>query len=168
MEIRKTTEKDTEAVLELYAQARRFMKDHGNPDQWGNAYPPRQRVEQDIAEGKSYVCTEDGTLLGVFYFANEEEPAYRTIYEGSWLGDGPYGVMHRVASPGKKKGAATFCVNWCYEKSGGDLRIDTHRDNLPMQGMLEKNGFVRCGIIYLANGEERLAYEKMECGKKNE
>ena len=160
MEIRKTTAQETEAVLELYAQARRFMKEHGNPEQWGSVYPPRQQVEQDIAEGKSYVCTEDGELLGVFYFAKEDDPDYRVIHDGSWLGSGPYGVMHRVAAPGKKKGVATFCVNWCYEKSGGDLRIDTHRDNLPMQGMLEKTGFIRCGIICLENGGERLAYEK--------
>ena len=30
-----------------------------------------------------------------------------------------------------------------------------------MQKTVEKNGFVRCGIIYLANGSERLAYERL-------
>lgn len=160
MEIRKTTAEELDAVLELYAQARVFMKEHGNADQWGTTYPSRQLVEQDIASGKSYVCTEDGELLGTFYFAVEEDSDYREIYEGSWIGEGTYGVMHRVASPGKRRGVATFCVNWCFEQSGGDLRIDTHRDNLPMQGMLEKNGFMRCGIILPADGGERIAYEK--------
>lgn len=160
MEIRKSTPEELEAILELYEAARKFMIEHGNANQWGTTYPPRQMVEQDIAAGKNYVCTEDGQLLGTFYFAVEEDPLYREIYEGSWIGGGAYGVMHRVASPGRKKGVATFCVNWCVEQSGGDLRIDTHRDNLPMQGMLEKNGFVRCGIIYMANGDERIAYEK--------
>lgn len=161
MEIRKTTVEDTEAVLELYAQARRFMQEHGNPSQWGTTHPPRQQVEQDIAEGKSYVCTEDEELLGVFYYAEEDEPNYRQIYEGSWLSDGPYSVVHRVAAPGRKRGVASFCINWCWEQSRGDIRIDTHRDNLPMQGMLEKNGFVRCGIIHLADGAERIAYERV-------
>jgi hypothetical protein len=27
--------------------------------------------------------------------------------------------------------------------------------------MLEKNGFIYCGIIYLSDGQERLAYEKV-------
>ena len=27
--------------------------------------------------------------------------------------------------------------------------------------MLEKNGFIYCGIIHLATGEERVAYEKI-------
>lgn len=161
MEIRKSTPEELEAILELYEQARKFMIEHGNADQWGTVYPPRQMVEQDIADGKNHICTENGELLGTFYFAVEDDPDYGKIYEGDWIGSGAYGVMHRVASPGRKKGVATYCVNWCFEQSGGDLRIDTHRDNLPMQGMLEKNGFVRCGLIYLEDGDERIAYEKI-------
>ena len=36
MEIRKTEQEDLDQVLALYEEARRFMRDHGNPDQWGN------------------------------------------------------------------------------------------------------------------------------------
>ena len=54
MEIRKTTAQETGAVLELYAQARRFMKEHGNPEQWGSVYPPRQQVE-DVYKRQVYV-----------------------------------------------------------------------------------------------------------------
>lgn len=159
MEIRKTGMEDLPEVLELYEQARQFMRENGNPSQWGTANPPEERIRQDIAEGKSYLCVEAGELLGVFYFSLEKDPNYDHIYEGAWRNDAPYGVMHRVACPGKRRGVATFCVNWCKERCGGNLRIDTHRDNRPMQGMLEKNGFIRCGIIHLANGDERLAYQ---------
>jgi RimJ/RimL family protein N-acetyltransferase len=41
----------------------------------------------------------------------------------------------------------------------GNIRIDTHRDNTIMQHLLSKYGFQYCGIIYLANGDERLAYQ---------
>jgi len=41
-----------------------------------------------------------------------------------------------------------------------NIRIDTHRDNAIMQHNIEKHGFTYCGIIYLANGDERLAYQK--------
>jgi len=41
------------------------------------------------------------------------------------------------------------------------LRIDTHRDNKPMQGMLARNGLVLCGEITLASGAKRNAYEKI-------
>ena len=60
-----------------------------------------------------------------------------------------------------EKGTASLCIEWCLKESGGDLRIDTHRDNIPMQKLLEKNGFVQCGIIHLSNGDERIAYEKV-------
>ena len=153
-------------VLSLYEEARRFIRDHGNPDQWGNVHPPAEMVQEDIRAGKSYVCVEDGKLLGVFYFANEVEPDYAAIYQGAWLNDAPYGVMHRVACPGRKKGTASFCVAWCLEQSGGNLRIDTHEKNLPMQGMLAKNGFTRCGLIRISNGEERVAYHKCCCGSQ--
>lgn len=160
-EIRKTRKEDLETVLSVYALARRFMKEHGNPDQWGDNFPPRERIEQDIETGRGYVCVDGEEIAGAFYYAREDDPTYREIYEGAWLSDEPYGVMHRVACPGIKKGAGTFCVNWCFEKSGGNLRIDTHRQNIPMQHMLEKNGFTRCGIIYLEDGDERIAYQKV-------
>jgi len=159
MNIRQTTAADRDEVLKLYEEARQFMREHGNPTQWGSSHPPVAQVEQDIADGKSFVCEEDGVLLGVFYFAHEIEHTYDRIYEGAWIGDGPYAVMHRVACPGRKKGTATFCLEWCMEHCG-DLRIDTHRNNIPMQNLLAKNGFTRCGIIYLEDGDERIAYEK--------
>jgi hypothetical protein len=31
-----------------------------------------------------------------------------------------------------------------------------------MQKSLAKNGFVRCGIIHLANGDERIAYQRIK------
>ena len=83
MEIRKTEQEDLDQVLALYEEARRFMRDHGNPDQWGNVHPPAEMVQEDIRAGKSYVCVEDGKLLGVFYFANEVEPDYAAIYQGA-------------------------------------------------------------------------------------
>lgn len=159
MEIRKSRMADLAEILKLYEEARAFMQETGNGTQWGTSYPPVEQVETDIREEKSYVCEEDGRLAGVFYFSEGPDPDYAEIYEGSWMGSGDYDVMHRVAAPGRVKGAGSFCIRWCAEHSRGDLRIDTHRNNLPMQHVLEKNGFTRCGIIYLANGEERLAFE---------
>lgn len=162
MVIRKTTHSDLDIVLRLYAQARKFMQEHGNPDQWGDHYPPREQIIKDIQKGNSYLCYEEDEILGVFYFATESDPDYAQISDGAWLNDQPYGVMHRVASPTGRRGVASFCLRWCLEQSGGNLRIDTHRDNIPMQNMLKKNGFHLCGIVHIRNGEERIAYQKTE------
>ncbi len=159
MEIRKTRPEELDEVMEIYAYARQFMAEHGNPNQWKKTNPPRKWVERDIIEGKSHVCVENDEILGVFYFAIEEDPTYHEIYDGEWLNAEPYGVVHRIASAGKAKGVGTFCMNWAYGQFA-NVKIDTHRDNIVMQNMLKKNGFSYCGIIHLENGEERLAFQK--------
>jgi hypothetical protein len=47
-------------------------------------------------------------------------------------------------------------------EDSGNIRIDTHRDNVPMLSLLDKSGFERCGIIYLKNGDERIAFQKIK------
>jgi len=42
-----------------------------------------------------------------------------------------------------------------------NIRIDTHKDNHIMQHNLAKYGFQYCGIIYIASGAERLAYQRL-------
>ena len=159
MEVRKTRPEELDEVMEIYAFARRFMEEHGNPNQWKKTNPSRERIVQDIKEEKSYVCVENREILGVFYFAVEADPTYKIIYEGTWLNSEEYAVVHRIASAGKAKGVGTFCMNWAYGQFS-NVKIDTHRDNVVMQNMLNKNGFSYCGIIQLQNGEERLAFQK--------
>ena len=45
------------------------------------------------------------------------------------------------------------------EVRDASIRVDTHKDNHIMQHNIEKHGFTYCGIINLANGDERLATE---------
>ena len=159
MEIRKTTMTELDKVMEIYAYARRFMAEHGNPNQWGSTKPPREQIIKDIENGKSYVCVEGETLAAVFFFDIAPDPTYTIIYDGEWPNDKEYGVVHRIASAGKIKGAGSFCIEWAFEQCG-NLRIDTHEDNKVMQNMLKKHGFKYCGIIHLVDGAERLAFQK--------
>ena len=78
---------------------------------------------------------------------------------GSWLNDRPYGVVHRITSAPGTRGVASFCLAWCFAQCG-NIRIDTHRNNIPMQKTLIKNGYRVCGTIYLENGDERIAFQK--------
>ena len=81
------------------------------------------------------------------------------VYVGGWLNEKPYGVIHRIASSGKVGGVFSACLEWC-SRYVDNIRIDTHRDNRVMQELLLRHGFRRCGIIYLANGDERIAFQK--------
>lgn len=161
MEIRKSTKKDISDIMQIYSQARKFMEETGNPNQWGTKYPEEALIEEDIRKGNSYVCVEGNEVVGVFMYTKESEPTYEKIYEGRWKNEELYGVVHRIASLKGRKGVATFCLNWCLEDSG-NIRIDTHRDNVPMLSLLDKSGFERCGIIYLKNGDERIAFQKIK------
>ncbi len=173
--VRRSTEQDLGRIMEIYAYARQFMAAHGNPSQWGPTnWPPEALIRRDIEGGNSYVCVEmdanddmqqsdSGRVVGTFFFrqGKDAEPGYRCIEDGRWLEDSPYGVVHRVAADGSVKGIGSFCLNWAYEQCG-HLRIDTHGDNLVMQGLLSKLGFVRCGTIYVEEDDNpRIAYEKV-------
>ncbi len=49
VEIRKSAEADLDRIMEIYARARRFMAEHGNPNQWGPTnWPPESLIRQDI------------------------------------------------------------------------------------------------------------------------
>ena len=148
---------DLPALLDLFAEARRFMAASGNPDQWGNGYPSPALLRSDIEAGHSYVLEDEGEILVSFYFASGPDATYKII-DGMWHTDGMYHVIHRIASATHGKGAAARCVTWC--KSHADvLRIDTHHDNRVMQRFLQKQGFIPCGTIHLENGAPRLAFD---------
>lgn len=164
MRIRKTTEADFSRVMEIYARARSFMAEHGNPNQWGPTnWPPEELIRQDIRNAKGHVCVDDNDrVIGTFFYdyGQEAEPGYRDIEDGAWRDQEPYGVVHRIASDGSQKGIGAFCINWAFEQSG-HLRIDTHGDNVVMQNLLTKLGFQRRGIIHVVEDNyPRFAYEK--------
>ncbi len=148
-----------EEILEVYESARAYMRENGNLHQWAGGYPSRALLEEDIDRGQLYLCTENGEIYGVFCYFEGEDPTYREIYEGAWLNDRPYGVIHRIAVARHCRGVASFCFSHCLARCQ-NLKIDTHADNLPMQNALAKNGFSRCGIIYLENGDPRIAYQR--------
>ncbi|MBR2047404.1 MAG: GNAT family N-acetyltransferase [Oscillospiraceae bacterium] len=162
MEIRKTAIEELDTVMELYAAARAFMVDTGNPRQWAaRNWPPRALIAQDIAQGKSYVCEAEGTLLAVFFYdyGYRVDPCYDVIEDGEWRNDEPYGVVHRIAAKAGS-GAGKACINWAFAQCG-HLRIDTHGDNQVMQRTLRKLGFEKRGIIHVKeDSDPRIAFEK--------
>ncbi len=160
MEIVKAESKDLDQISEIYSLARRFMKESGNKDQWGDTYPPIEQIEKDIKEGDLYTITEGDKILAVFYFRIGEDETYRVIEDGNWLSDAPYAVIHRVAVREQGRGIIRHIFDYCYSIHP-NLRIDTHRENIPMQKSLAKNGFTYCGIIHLADRSERLAYQRI-------
>ncbi len=162
--IRKTEERDIDRVMEIYAVARERMHAGGNVHQWVNR-PYRSTVEEDVRRGTGYVMTdEDGVIRAAFAFILGADPTYALIEDGAWQNDEPYGTIHRIAGDGTVGGVLERAVEFCAKKTG-NIRIDTHEDNAPMRHLMDKLGFIRCGIIYveddMSDHSPRIAYQKV-------
>ena len=97
-------------------------------------------------------------IVAYFALLPSPEPTYSHI-DGAWLTDEPYGVIHRIASYPDVHGIFSAIIDFAASRYP-HLRIDTHRDNRIMQHVIESAGFTYCGIIWLTDGTERLAYER--------
>jgi len=155
--VRKAMDADLARIKEIYAGARRFMAETGNPNQWKNHHPPISQLEEDIRSGDLYVITERERIHGVFYFYIGEDPTYHYIEDGAWRSESQYGTIHRIAGDGSG-GILRTAVDFAKGKIP-HLRIDTHEDNKIMQSAVAKQGFRRSGIIYIADGSPRIAYD---------
>lgn len=159
--IRLSLESDVPRMQEVFSEARSIMRSSGNMNQWTGGYPSDGQLLLDISRKVSYIIEEDGIIVGTFAFIKGVEPTYLKIYGGCWKNDcSEYATIHRLASTKDSHDVARTCFEWAWEQIQ-NLRIDTHRDNLIMQHCIEKAGFEYCGIIYLDNGDERLAYQKI-------
>ena len=159
MKIRLANKEDLKAIEQIYENARQFMRSNGNFSQWGNSYPSVGIIQADIKQKCLYVV-EDEAIQAVFTLIMGEDPTYLEI-DGAWLNDRSYATLHRIASRGTQKGIFKLIIEFSWSICP-NLRIDTHKDNKPMRHLIEKNGFVYCGIIIVGDGTPRLAYQKAE------
>lgn len=147
-------------IMKIMDAAKKIMRQSGNMYQWGEGYPSEAVIRSDMERNGGFVIVDDGKIVGYFAFLSSPEPTYARIYEGKWLDDErPYHVIHRIASYPDAHGIFSNIMDFCFSKDP-NIRIDTHRDNTIMQHNIVKYGFTCCGIIYLASGDERLAYQK--------
>ena len=158
--IRHATKDDLPVILNLRDQAREIMRNNGNTNQWPEGYPLQEKFEIDIEQGCSYLMIDpSGAIVATFAMLPGPDPTYDIVYNGQWLNDEPYIVVHRIASTPKSHGVLDALMDYC-ETQDKDIRIDTHADNIIMINGLKKRGFQYIGIIHLANGDERLAFQK--------
>ena len=158
--IRHATMDDLPTILSLRDQAREIMRSYGNTYQWPDGYPRDDMFRKDIELGGSYVmANETGAIVGTFALLPSPEVTYNVIYDGQWLDNEPYHVIHRIASTPDSHGVLDAVLDFS-ESQVSNIRIDTHEANIIMRKGLEKHGYKYCGIIHLLDGNERLAFQK--------
>ena len=155
--IREATTGDFERIMAIYGSAQKFMIRSGNPKQWGRFYPQPELIKSDIQKGVCRVICDDTGIHGVFAMFDGADPTYSRIEGGGWLNDDPYVTIHRIAGDGQVHGLFRCAADHC-KSIASNIRIDTHADNITMQRQIEKNGFIKCGTIYVADGSPRTAY----------
>ena len=159
--VREATPTDVAEIMKVMDAAKKIMRQSGNMHQWGDGYPSEAVILSDMEKDGGFVVEDDGKLVGYFAFLPSPEPTYARIYKGEWLDDTqPYHVVHRIASYPDAHGIFSSIMDFCFSRDS-NIRIDTHRDNIIMQHNIAKHGFTYCGIIYLASGDERLAFQKL-------
>ena len=158
LNIRRAETDDLDRIMTVYRAAQGAMIASGNPTQWGYSYPTRQIINDDIQKHRCYLLCDGTGIRGAFVLCEGEDPTYLHIENGSWLGDGEYVTIHRLASDGKARGIFESAFEYC-RTCADSIRIDTHRDNLKMQALLERFGFTRCGTIRTHDGTQRIAYQ---------
>ena len=173
MIIRATTLADIPTVMGIIEEARRTIADLGI-NQWQNGSPNEAMITADVEAGQSRVVVKDGDVVGTFALIDNGEPVYAVIEDGTWqtpdknsAGEWNYLAIHRVAISVAHRGSgiSTAVIRHAEDAARSlgrtSLRIDTHEGNVVMRRMLERHGFVKCGIIHLENGDPRVAYEKI-------
>lgn len=158
LKIRDATSADLNRIMEIYRYAQEFMIRTGNPHQWGHTYPDEALIRADIRGGLCKIIYDESGVHGVFALLQGEEPTYRMIENGAWLNGEPYVTIHRIAGDGQAHGLLRCAADYC-KRISDNVRIDTHADNKIMQKLIERNGFQKCGVIYVRDGSPRIAYQ---------
>ena len=166
MEFRQANISDLDQIVEIIELSKKYFKET-KIDQWQDGYPAKEDLRRDIESGNSYVLTNKDEIVATTVISLDGESTYNSIFNGEWITNEEYIVMHRVAVHDRYKGKGIFkelikeAENLALNKGIFSIKIDTHRDNISMQKAVLKNDFKKCGIIYLEDESERIAFEKV-------
>lgn len=169
MEFRKAVEADVEDIMEIIKQAQSYLKSKGI-NQWQNNYPNYEIIREDIDNKYGYVLADGNNIAATVSVSFDGEKTYEAIYDGQWITNDKFAVIHRIALHNNYKGSGVssefikHIEKLCLDRDVHSIKVDTHEENLSMQNLLKKNDFKYCGIIYLEDGNKRLAFEKVISG----
>lgn len=166
MEFRKAVETDINDIMNIIKQAQAYFKEQG-VNQWQDNYPNVETIRNDIINKNSYVLIKYNNIVATVSVSFDKEKTYNSIYDGEWISNNEYAVIHRMAVDNNYKGLGLSSQiikdieQLCLNKGVHSIKVDTHEENLCMQKLLKKNKFQYCGIIYLENKSKRIAFEKI-------
>ena len=163
--LRLATADDIPLAWDIIEQAKAQMLREGRK-QWDDTYPTLEILNEDVAQQRGYVLTDNDIVVAYAAVVFDGEPAYDHL-EGQWLCHQPYVVVHRlaVAQIAQGRGTARFFLTeverMAHDRGVKSFRIDTKSDNLAMLRVFEHCGFTFCGHITYRHNGNRMAFEKL-------
>lgn len=169
MQLRQAQMTDFDRIIEILKDGKNQLAEKG-VDQWQGEYPSLDQVKADIENGHAYLAVSaDNETVGAISIVPSPDKVYDQM-DGSWLKQSDnYVVIHRVAihSDHAGNGYATRLFTEVIDKIKSNhpeidsIRVDTHEDNLAMQHLIKKMGFIRVGTLHgvYRPGEISYVYE---------
>lgn len=167
MNFRKANRNDICDIEKLIEFSKTSLKKDG-VDQWQKTNPDLNLIKDQIKEGSAYILATDEKAFAYAFISDKVEPTYK-VWEGRFAGD-KYFVIHTFMVDGRniiEKAGSKFMeaiIDFSVKNSKDSLRIDTHKDNFRMRGLLEKFSFREIGKIQIDEDgipKDRICYEKV-------
>lgn len=166
MEFRLAKEVDREKIEKIYEDGSLKLKSLGI-NQWQGNEKPNLNNFSNLNENKIIYVLEDKEIIVSTLIIYDKDEDYENNLVGTWNSPKPYVALHRIAtlSGARKKGYGRkiieFAENYARENNFKSVRIDTHRENKPMQNLLSSMEYNFVGLVFLDGKRERFAYEKV-------
>lgn len=152
--IRKATEKDIDAIEEIYLRQHALEECGKGVTGWKrDIYPTRKTATDSVRLGDMFVYERDGEIIACGRINREQVDVYASV---PWLykaTDDEVMVLHTLCvSPDKKgKGVGTEFVEFyeAYARESGCtvLRIDTNERNIPARTLYRKLGYREAATV---------------------
>lgn len=164
--LRRSTSSDLNNIMAIIYQAKALLKQDGSP-QWQSGTPNREMLSKDIEQKMHWVLIVNGEIAACATLQTFPDPTYRMI-QGKWENNtDPYATIHRVAIASQFRGMHltkylfSNLITMALVQGFKNIRIDTFRENVRMQGLIKSMGYHYCGLIHIDDplDDERLAFE---------
>lgn len=164
---RRAGAQDLDTIMSIVVKAQKLLSLRKIPQWQGADGPRRAEFQKAIDAGTCYVLTHNDTVVATALLVAATDAAYEQI-DGAWSAKSsrPYVAIHRlcVTSEQTNQGFANEMLSQLIARAKHlgyfDVRIDTHRLNVPMQHVIQKAGFHYQGVVHLAVRDgERLGYQ---------
>lgn len=137
--------------------------------QWDERYPNRDFIHEAINDGNLYVFLADGVMVGSVVLDEWQVPEWDKIHwqeaESSALVIHALVIEPRLQGRGYGATLLRACEHLALENGYKSLRLDVFAGNPAAQGLYEKAGYHKCGLIQFqskpAGYQDYACYEKI-------